>query len=151
LARQDFQEAIEKLNTLIQQNKRVFLIGAGCSKCADLPLMVELTEKIVKDCENSDTGKILEHIKSSANNKGTIEDYLSELIDYLAIGERRQGFCDDSSSIKINIGNEEYDCSTIRKTIEEIKQKIKLLLDAKIDIKVHRNFVQQVHNVIRPG
>jgi len=151
LARQEFQESIEKLNTLIQQNKRVFLIGAGCSKCADLPLMIELTEKIIDECKGSNTGEILEHIKSSSNNKGTIEDYLSELIDYLAIGERRQGFCDDSSSIKIKIGNQEYDCVTMRKSIEEIKQKIKLLLDAQIDIKVHRNFVQQVHNVIRPG
>ena len=151
LGRPEFQEAIEKLNTLIQQNKRVFLIGAGCSKCADLPLMVELTEKIIDECKVSATGKILEHIRKFSSNKGTIEDYLSELIDYLAIGERRQGFCDDPSVIKIKIGDEDYDCKAIRECIEEIKQKIKVHLDKVINIEVHRNFVQQVHNVIRPG
>ena len=32
-----FRDALEALDALMAQHGRVFLIGAGCSKCAGLP------------------------------------------------------------------------------------------------------------------
>ena len=42
-------EALAKFEELITQNGRAFLIGAGCSKCAGLPLTQELTDEVLKN------------------------------------------------------------------------------------------------------
>ena len=36
-------DSIKKLEELMSQNKRSFLLGAGCSLCAGLPLTTQLT------------------------------------------------------------------------------------------------------------
>ena len=43
----EYSEPIEELIKLLSQSKRSFVFGAGCSKCAGLPLMEELTEEIL--------------------------------------------------------------------------------------------------------
>ncbi len=40
----EFTEPVAELEKLLSQSRRVFLMGAGCSKCAGLPLMPELTD-----------------------------------------------------------------------------------------------------------
>ena len=40
-----FAEAVVKFEELLAQSGRAFLIGAGCSKCAGLPLTAELTQE----------------------------------------------------------------------------------------------------------
>ena len=45
LREKNFADAITKLEELLLQCGRVFLIGAGCSKCAGLPLTAELAEE----------------------------------------------------------------------------------------------------------
>src|SRR6266581_1748468 len=40
-----FQKALDEFEDLMTQSSRAFLIGAGCSKCAGLPLTAELTTK----------------------------------------------------------------------------------------------------------
>ena len=40
-----FATALNDLDDLLTQSGKAFLIGAGCSKCAGLPLMEELTIK----------------------------------------------------------------------------------------------------------
>lgn len=151
LAKTEIKEAIEKLNNILQQNQRIFLIGAGCSFCAELPLLFELTDLVLNECKLTETGEVLAKIKSLSKNKGTIEDYISELIDYLAIGIRRTQISDSKDEIKILIDNKEYNCDSIKKSIEEIKKIIKNIIDKKVSIDVHREFVSHVHNTIRPG
>lgn len=92
LREKPFSEAVSKFEELLNQSGRAFLIGAGCSKCAGLPLTAELTEKVLGSTELDDTSKALltavrQLFDGSAN--AHIEDLLSELIDLLAIAERR--------------------------------------------------------------
>ena len=87
-----FSEAVAKFEELLVQSGRAFLIGAGCSKCAGLPLTAELTDKALGSSALDGTSKaILTAVKDLFAGAGNahIEDYLSELIDLLAIAERR--------------------------------------------------------------
>ena len=87
-----FSEAVAKFEDLLVQNDRAFLIGSGCSKCAGLPLTAELTTQALTSAELDNTSKaILKAIEDLFGGTGGahIEDYLSELIDLLAIAERR--------------------------------------------------------------
>jgi DNA-binding CsgD family transcriptional regulator len=89
LRNKPFVAAIDKLEELTAQSGRAFLIGAGCSKCAGLPLMEELTEKVLGSATLDVTAKeILEGIKLlfEGTSDANIEDYLSELIDLLGAG-----------------------------------------------------------------
>ena len=43
----EFTEPVVELERLLSQSGRVFLMGAGCSKCAGLPLMPELTKNVL--------------------------------------------------------------------------------------------------------
>ena len=61
-----FRDPLNKfLDEFMDRSGRVFLIGAGCSKCAELSLMEELTKK-VRDETASDliTAGILKGIQS---------------------------------------------------------------------------------------
>ena len=44
-----FCDAVKKLGEFMIQDRKIFLIGAGCSKCAGLPLIEELTDKVLKN------------------------------------------------------------------------------------------------------
>ena len=48
LREKPFAEAVGKFESLLEQSGRAFLIGAGCSKCADLPLTADLTLKALE-------------------------------------------------------------------------------------------------------
>ena len=61
-----FSEAVEKFEDLLVQNNAAFLIGAGCSKSAGLPLTAELTTQVLTSAELNDTSKaILQAIAGS--------------------------------------------------------------------------------------
>jgi hypothetical protein len=100
-----FGDSLDALDALMAQHGRVFLIGAGCSKCAGLPLMEELTAKVLDSgVLDADTTDILKGIQDSFTGASgpNIEDYLSEIIDLLAIAERRaeRGATDNQVFIK---------------------------------------------------
>ena len=87
-----FSDAVDKLEELMTQSGRAFLLGAGCSSCAGLPLTAQLTSEALASTElDASTKEILTAIQ--ANFAGAsypnIEDYLSELVDLLAIADRR--------------------------------------------------------------
>ena len=87
-----FATALNDLDDLLAQSGNVFLLGAGCSKCAGLPLTDELTTKTLSSTKlDSTTKTILSAIKSLFTGApgANIEDYLSEIVDLLAIAERR--------------------------------------------------------------
>jgi len=56
-----------------------FLFGSGTSKCAGLPLMDELTEKI-KGLLKEESRKLLENIKGPSERPATIEDLMNHFI-----------------------------------------------------------------------
>lgn len=147
-----FKEAINKLEELLSHPK-VVLLGAGASKCAGLPLTYELTEKALKSDKLSDSSKaILVAIESAfvgAKPDAHIEDYLSELIDWLAITARRTHR--NAPSDQIKIGEFEYSHDQLLLAIEEIKKAIFEAINIPINSEIHERFIQALHRPVRPG
>lgn len=147
-----FADAVKKFEDLLTQGKRAFLIGAGTSKCAGLPLLDELTRAVQSSAQLTATDKsvLTALVGNFAGAKNpNIEDYLSELIDLLAIVERRVS---RSASLQlIEIGGTNYSEATLRGMVLDIKAAIFNTLSCTTDIETHREFVRAVHKAVRPG
>lgn len=147
-----FAAAIERLEKLLEQSGRAFLIGAGCSKCAGLPLTTELTEEALKaEKLNHTTKTILTAIRELFDGAASanIEDYLSELIDLLAIADRRTSL--GASNKESTLGRVRYSEAQSRTAADQIKQGIASVIEKKVSIDTHRHFVRAVHRPLRPG
>ena len=147
-----FSDAVEKFEELLVQSGRAFLIGAGCSKCAGLPLTAELTTiAIGSDKLDATSKEILAGIKKlfDGATNSHIEDYLSELVDLLAIAERRveRG----ASRAQVPIDGKSYSDAQLRAAAEQIKQSISNAINRQVEIKTHRTFVHAVHQPVRVG
>lgn len=152
LRKKPLSVAVEKFEELLVQSGPAFLIGAGCSKCAGLPLTAELTTIAIHSDELDETSKaILVGIKNLFDGATTsnIEDYLSELVDLLAIAERRteRGV----SQAHVTIDGESYSDIQLRAAAEQIKKSISSAIDKQVEIKIHRAFVRAVHRPVRVG
>jgi hypothetical protein len=147
-----FSDAVLKLEELLEQSGRAFLIGAGCSKCAGLPLTAELTEKTLSsDALDANSKEILSAIRDKFNGAATanIEDYLSELIDLLAIVDRRT--VRGATSTDVILGTKTYGVAELRAAADQIKRGIAAVIDKGVTIETHQRFVQAVHRPLRPG
>ena len=147
-----FSEAVAKFEDLLVQNDRAFLIGAGCSKCAGLPLTAELTTQALTSADLDDTSKaILRAIEDLFGGAGDahIEDYLSELIDLLAIAERRgeRG----ATQCEIALDGKSYTAEQLLDATKRIKRAIACVIEKKIPLKTHQAFVAAIHRPIRVG
>jgi hypothetical protein len=152
LRNKPFLDAVEKFEELLVQSGRAFLIGAGCSKCAGLPLTAELTQEAIKSDTLDATSKaILAAVKSlfdgAANSH--IEDYLSELVDLLAISERRTER--GASQAQVQIDGQPYSAAQLRAAAEQIKQAISQAIGKPVAIETHRAFVAAVRRLARDG
>lgn len=152
LAEKPFATAVEKCEELLAQSSRAFLMGAGCSKCAGLPLTTELTVKTLDSKALDETTK---HILTSIRDlfdgaaDANIEDYLSELIDLLAIADRRTSR--GAKQKEITLGPTSYNAELLRTATEQIKQGVASVIEGKVAIDTHRRFVKAVHRPLRPG
>ncbi len=153
LNRYPFKKALSQFEELLVQSRPAFLLGAGCSKCVGIPLAGELTNHVLqKGILDEDSKTILESVKNLFGDSGyaQIEDYLSELIDLLAIAERRR--VRDAVRKTVAIGESDYDAEQLRHAVEQIKQAIASAIESKkISIETHRNFVAAVHRPVRVG
>jgi len=150
--KKEFREAINKLEELLSHSKAV-LLGAGASFCAGLPLTNQLTERALQSEKlSADSKQVLTAIQTSfagANPASHIEDYLSELVDWLAITARRTYRNVTASSV--SIGGAEYSNDQLLQAIIEIKLAIFDVINAPVDSAVHERFVQALHRPMRPG
>ncbi|MCU7928693.1 MAG: SIR2 family protein [Candidatus Thiodiazotropha sp. (ex Dulcina madagascariensis)] len=148
-----FNEAIQRLENLLSQSGRAFLLGAGCSKCANLPLTAELTDKALgSDTLGVVSKKVLTSIRDSfsgASPPGHIEDFLSELVDLIAIANRRSIRNADAQTI--SLGGDEYTESQLLDAADQIRQAIAKIIGDKVNLATHRRFVDAVHRALRPG
>ena len=147
-----FSDAVLKFEELMEQSGRAFLIGAGCSKCAGLPLTAELTEKSLGSNKlDANSKAILEAIRDQFKGAASanIEDYLSELIDLLAIADRRTAR--GATSKDVSLGGKTYGVADLRAAADQIKRGIAAVIDQKVLIETHQRFVQAVHRPLRPG
>lgn len=147
-----FKPALDKLEELLSHSKAV-LLGAGASYCAGLPLTHELTIKALKSEKLSpDSKKLLEAIQTSflgAQPASHIEDYLSELVDWLAITARRVNR--NVSDTKVKVGDADYTNNQLMIAIDEIKLAIFEAINIDVDTATHERFIQALHRPIRPG
>jgi len=150
-----YHEEVLALEKLIIQGNCVFLIGAGCSRIANLPLMADLTKKVLESSKLSEKSKnILKEVSKQFKGArdSNIEDYLSDIIDYLSIIDRRQNRGIDDQSLRI--GDQSVSCTDLRTALKEIKKGIAEAIQNpgnKTDIRVHRSFVKSIHRPTRPG
>lgn len=152
LREKPFADAIEKLEKLLAQNGRAFLLGAGCSRCAGLPLTAELTDRALSSGMLDDTTKaILKAIRElfDGATDANVEDYLSELIDLLAIAERRGSR--GATQKDVALGGASYGTAQLRVAVDQIKRGIAEVIESKVSIETHRQFVRAVHRPLRPG
>ncbi|OGA71229.1 MAG: hypothetical protein A3G81_30570, partial [Betaproteobacteria bacterium RIFCSPLOWO2_12_FULL_65_14] len=131
---------------------RAFLLGAGCSKCAGLPLTAELTQEVLGSNALDDTTKvILAAIRDlfAGATDANIEDYLSELIDLLAIAERRTAR--GATQKEVPLGGTSYSEAPLLAAADQIKRGIAGIIEKKVSIETHLNFVRALHRPLRPG
>ena len=147
-----YAAALDDFDELITQSGRAFLIGAGCSKCAGVPLTVELTAKTLNSNSLESTTKTIlafvqEQFKGAANSN--IEDYLSEIIDLVAIAERRgaRGATKDTALLD----GVDYSATELKDAVDQIKEAIANVIDVEVNLEVHWKFIQAVHRPSRPG
>ena len=152
LGEKKLAEAIVKVEELLAQSNRVFLVGAGCSKCAGLPLTAELTQEVLASGTIDDTTKAIlaaigDNFAGAAD--ANIEDYLSELIDLLAIAERRT--LRGATQKSVALGTASYETSLLLKATDQIKDAIARIIEKDVSIQTHRTFVRALHRPHRPG
>ena len=151
--KEPFAEQVVQLTKLVSQSKRAFVIGAGCSKCAGLPLMEELTKKVLDNLPKDGSAyAVLAGLEKHFDGaKGcTIEDYMSELVDHIAIAERRKQR--SATAANASIDSIDYSPDVLAKALIEIKNCIASVIEeADKRIMVHRQFVRAIHQILRSG
>lgn len=115
--------------------------------------MTELTDKVLQDTSllNNSTREILSAIQSEFKGTGypNIEDYLSELIDQLAITDRRKER--GAAANQYTLNSKSYSAEELRDAIEQIKYAVSHIIDQKVSIETHWQFIKSVHRPNRPG
>lgn len=149
----DIKDLVQDLQELLSQNNVSFLLGAGCSYKAGLPLMPQLTDEVLgHDVLSKKTKKILHSIRElflGAKN-ATIEDYMSELVDFLSIAQRR--IQRGASKSEVSIGDSDHTSEELKDSLNEIKKAIVSIVSKKeVDISHHRRFVRAVHSSLQAG
>jgi hypothetical protein len=147
-----FQKALSELEDLMSQSGRAFMIGAGCSKCAGLPLTDELTAKTLASAVLDPTTKeILTAVQGlfAGSADANIEDYLSELIDLLAIADRRESRA--AANKEVILSGKGYTAKQLRDASDQIKSAIGGVIDQSVTIETHWKFIKAVHRPLRPG
>jgi len=151
--KEPFAEQVVQLTKLLSQSKRAFVIGAGCSKCAGLPLMEELTQKVLGALPTDGTAHaVLAGLKKHFDGSEgcTIEDYMSELVDHIAIAERRKLRSANAANASINATD--YSPDDLAEALIKIKNTIADVIgSANPIISVHRQFVRAIHQVLQTG
>ena len=151
--REPFSDALTQFTKLMENRSALaFLIGAGCSKCAGLPLTKELTDWVLASSALDCTSKrILTTVKSifDGSDDAQIEDYLSEIVDLLSVTDRRADHGAKQNAVML--GEASYTATQFRSATNQIKRAIASLIEKKVNIDIHRNFVTSVHQPVRVG
>lgn len=149
----ELKDIVQDMRDLLSQDRLAFLLGAGCSKMAGLPLMPELTDEVLEHGKMSvETKMILDKVRElfSGAEYATIEDYMSEIVDLLSIAERRSR-CGATHS-KVSVGGQEKDVVELQSALDEIKQAVSSAIgDKEVDVTTHQQFVRAIHSSLQAG
>ncbi|MGK5092085.1 SIR2 family protein [Deltaproteobacteria bacterium TL4] len=149
----ELKEVVQDMRALLSQNRLAFLLGAGCSKNAGLPLMPQLTNEVLEHEKiSTETKQIFDKVREffSGAESATIEDFMSEIVDLLSIAERRSQRGATQSSI--SLGDQEKDVAELQTALDEIKQAVSSSIgDKEVDVTTHQQFVRAIHNSLQAG
>lgn len=155
----DFQQPalaslVSELESLLSQGRLAFLLGAGCSSCAGIPLMDKLTGCVLDDLKDAPKA-ILTAIRSSFGSTGgscTIEDFMSELVDHIAIAERR--LLRTAERDRVELSGKAYSRDELLDALHQIKLSIAKAIGPQPELRKiehHRTFVRTLHRTLRSG
>ena len=153
VSKEPFSDALGGFLGVVNSSSALaILIGAGCSRCAGLPLTNELTDQVLEDDKLDSSSKemlIAVRREFASGVDANIEDYLSEIVDMLAITERRaeRGVGENT----VVVGTASYTAEQLRNASNQIKQAIASAIDKKVNIDTHQRFVSSVHRPLRVG
>lgn len=149
----ELKDIVQDMRELLSQNYLAFLLGAGCSKQAGLPLMSKLTTEVLEHEKiGVDTKKILDKVRElfAGAEAATIEDYMSEIVDLLSIAERRSRR--GATQSKVSVGGQEKDAVELQNALDEIKQAVLSAIgDKEVDVTTHQQFVRAIHSSLQAG
>jgi len=149
----ELKDVIQDMRELLSQSRLAFLLGAGCSKNAGLPLMPELTQEVLGHGKISEeTKELLEAVCKlfSGAEDATIEDFMSEIVDFLSIAERRTQR--GAMPSKVSVGDQERSSAELQDALGEIKQAVSSSIGEKeIDVTSHQKFVRAIHSSLQAG
>jgi len=149
----ELKDVVQDMKDLLSQSRLAFLLGAGCSKIAGLPLMPELTETVLgHNGIGDDTKKLLDKVQElfSGAASATIEDYMSEIVDLLSIAERRTRR--GATQSKVSVGNQERDATELQTALDEIKKAVSSnIANIEVNIATHQQFVRAIHGSLQAG
>lgn len=149
----ELKDIVQDMRDLLSQSRLAFLIGAGCSKIAGLPLMAELTETVLgHDGIDNNTKILLDKVRDlfSGAASATIEDYMSEIVDLLSIAERRSRR--GATQSKVSVGDHERDATELQTALDEIKGVVSSAIgDKVVNIATHQQFVRAIHGSLQAG
>ncbi|MDO9592131.1 MAG: hypothetical protein Q7I98_02940 [Erysipelotrichaceae bacterium] len=102
-----FAEVVEEINKNLESANQNWLLGAGISCGANIPLMMCLTERVAAMLPDSEIKLIYEGITGDLPIDFNIEHVLSHLGDHIAIAER-------SKRGMTGINNQDYEATKLR-------------------------------------
>ena len=149
----ELKDVVQDMRELLSQSRLAFLLGAGCSKKAGLPLMPELTKEVLEhDKIGEETKKLLDTVRKlfSGAEDATIEDFMSEIVDLLSIAERR--IQRGATQSKVSVGDQERSSAELQDALSEIKQAVSSSIgEKKVDVTTHQQFVRAIHSSLQAG
>ena len=148
----ELQERMNEFLNTLQNSNRSFLIGAGCSKCANLPLTGQLADMVKAKLPTGKTKDIIEYVITNftASIDTTIEEFISEIVDYAAILERRGEKGSTNPTIELNGVN--YTEKELKTAVIEIQTNIVEAIEKNdFELKHHNSFINAIHNRLDNG
>jgi hypothetical protein len=148
----ELQEKLDEFLDTLQTSNRSFLIGAGCSKCAKLPLTEQLADMVNTKLPVGKTKTILEYVITNftSSSNTTIEEFISEIVDYAAILERRVEKGSTSPTIKLS--SVDYTEQELKRAVTEIQMTIVDAIEENdFELKHHNSFINAIHNRLDNG
>lgn len=137
------EDKLVNIQNLFTSTNTLFLMGAGCSLCAGLPLMTGLTSNVLSKAKGK-TKEILDALKDEVN--GNIEDILSQLGNYIAVASKRH-----TINTNIQIANSSFIKEQLVTALHEAKSLIAEEIRGTSISTTHLGFVKAVHKTQRPG
>jgi hypothetical protein len=150
LRKSPFSDEIENIEKLLANGSRAFLIGAGCSKCAGLPLTSELKDLVLarlSEDARETLRAVIDGFKGAKNS--TIEEYMSELIDLMAIAKRRVECGAEEQCIAL--AKKEYTEKQLATVVKDVKAAIVDCVKVPSAISTHRRFIRTIHYRLQAG